>query len=196
MSTGRESKNKFLAISLLLVSILLIFTLLILPIYSYYKNTTEQIASLQHRLLQYKTIARKTKGISDKLEELEEFNQEQDYYFSGNKIALASAELQGIVKDTLNSQNAKIISTQPVTSGNIDERQVKIAVHCRADIISLRKLLYEIETHVPVLIIDKFNIGRGFRATYRDQLQNNTNEVLDIRFDVSGYMPSNKETGS
>ena len=88
----------------------------------------------------------------------------------------------------LGRQGAKILSTQPVTSGNRDDRQVKVAVHCRADIISLRNLVYELEAHIPVLIIDKINIGRGFRTTFRDQRSKDKSEALDIRFDVSGFL--------
>ena len=85
------------------------------------------------------------------------------------------------------------MSTQPVNSGNQDERQIKVSVHCRADIISLRNLVYELESHVPVLIIDKIKIGRGYRATYREQ-QNKSSDVLDIRFDVSGFLALNVES--
>ncbi len=186
-------KNKYLAILLLLLAAILLFMLVVFPIYANYKATSEQIASLQHRLTQYKKISTKTRGLSNKLFELEAFSEDQDYYFPGNKAALVSAELQGIIKEILNRQNANIISTQPVASGNLDNRQVKVAVHCRADIISLRKLLYEIETHIPILIIDKFNIGRGFRASFRDQSTDRANEALDIRFDVSGYMTAEIE---
>jgi hypothetical protein len=44
-----------------------------------------------------------------------------------------------------------------------------------------------------VLIIDKINIGRGYRATFRDQLSKSSNEALDIRFDVSGFLKAKEE---
>ena len=147
---SKKNRSQLLAILLLLAALALMFVLLILPVYANYQSTKEEIASLQYRLLQYKTISGKTKGLSNQLAKLEAFNEDQEYYFPENKAALISAELQGLIKDILNRQNAKILSTQPVTSGNLDERQVKVAVHCRADIVSLRKLLYEIETQIPV----------------------------------------------
>lgn len=188
MLQSKENIHKLLALVLLLLAIAMIFMLLVFPLYARYQNTEEEIASLQHQLLQYKSISGRTKGLSDKLAQLEAFNEEQEFYFSENKVALASAELQGIIKDVLNLQNANILSTQPVTAGILDDRQIKVAVHCRADIVSLRKLLYEIETYVPVLIIDKIKIGRSFRTTFGNELSDKGNEILDVRFDVTGYM--------
>jgi|GEM_PF-4477919 len=82
---------------------------------------------------------------------------------------------------------ASLQHTQPVTSGNQDDRQVKVSVHCRSDVNSLRSLIYELESHVPVLIIDKINIGKGYRTTFRNQ-QSKGSDTLDIRFDISGFL--------
>ncbi len=182
-----KSKHKLLAAAILVAALILLLFLLILPTYSLFNGTKEEVSSLQHRLAQYKTISGKTKGLSNKLARLQAFNEDQDYYFEYGKAALVSAELQGILKEVLNRHNAKIVSTQPVTSGNIDERQIKVSVHCRADMNSLRALIYELESHVPILIIDKINISRAYRTTFRNQLSN-TNEALDIRFDASGFL--------
>ena len=189
-----KSKHKLLAAVVLLIALMLLLFLLILPTYSLFNRTQEQVASLQHRLAQYKTISSKTKGLSNKLAKLQAFNEDQDYYFEYGKAALVSAELQGILKEVLNRHNAKIVSTQPVTSGNIDERQIKVSVHCRADMNSLRDLLYELESHVPILTIDKINIGRAYRTTFRGQLSNNSNEALDIRFDASGFLAAEEQS--
>lgn len=182
-----ESKHKLYAGVLLLVALLILLFMVVLPIFALYSSSKEEVASLQHRLSQYKAISQKTSGLSNKLSKLEAFNEDQEYYFAEGKAALVSAEIQGIIKEVLSAQGAKILSTQPVTSGNQDDRQIKVSVHCRADIISLRNLIYELESHIPVLIIDKINIGRGFRTTFRNQ-QSNSSDALDIRFDVSGFL--------
>jgi len=188
MSQTPESKHKLYAAVILFVALLILLFLVVLPIYGLYESTTDEVASLQHRLSQYKAISSKTTGLSSKLEKLQTFNENQEYYFAEAKAALVSAELQGILKEVLGRQGAKILSTQPVTSGNQDDRQIKVSVHCRADIISLRNLIYELEAHIPTLIIDKINIGRGYRTTFRAQQSNGTNDTLDIRFDVSGFL--------
>ncbi|MFK7816231.1 MAG: type II secretion system protein GspM [Gammaproteobacteria bacterium] len=190
-----ESKHKLYAAVLLFVALLILLFMVALPMFAFYSSSKEEVASLQHRLSQYKTISRKTSGLSNKLSKLEAFNEDQEYYFAEGKAALVSAELQGIVKEVLSTQGAKILSTQPVTSGNQDERQIKVSVHCRADIISLRNLMYELESHVPVLIIDKINIGRGFRTTFRNQ-QSNGSDTLDVRFDVSGFLAAQVDVES
>lgn len=188
MTQTPESKHKLYAAVILFIALLILLFIVVLPMFALYSSTKEEVASLQHRLLQYKTISRKTSGLSSKLDTLQAFNEDQEYYFVESKAALVSAELQGILKEVLNSNGAKILSTQPVTSGNQDERQIKVSVHCRADVISLRNLVYELESHIPVLIIDKINVGRGYRTTFRDQQSKGSNEALDIRFDVSGFL--------
>lgn len=194
MTQTPESKHKIYAAVILFIALLILLFIVVLPMFALYNSTKEEVASLQHRLLQYKTISRKTSGLSNKLDKLQAFNEDQEYYFVEGKAALVSAELQGILKEVLNRQGAKILSTQPVTSGNQDERQIKVSVHCRADIISLRNLVYELEAHLPVLIIDKINIGRGYRTTFRDQLSKDSNEALDVRFDVSGFLAAQEVT--
>jgi hypothetical protein len=184
-------EHKLIAVAMLVIALLLVLFLLVLPAHALYKGTKEKVASLQHRLYQYKAISQKTKGLSNKLANLQAFNEDQEYYFEQGKAAIVSAELQGIIKDVLNRHGATVLSTQPVTSGNIDERQIKISVHCRTDITSLRNFIYELETFIPVLVIDKFNIGRGYRTTFRDQVSNNSNQALNIRFDVSGFLAAN-----
>jgi len=188
-----ESKHKLYAAVILFIVLLILLFVVVFPMFALYSSTKEEVASLQHRLLQYKTISQKTSGLSSKLDKLQTFNENQEYYFAEGKAALVFAELQGIIKDVLNRQGAKILSTQPVTSGKQDERQIKVSAHCRADIISLRNLVYELESHIPVLIIDKINISRGYRTTFRDQLSKGSNEVLDIRFDVSGFLKAQEE---
>ncbi len=182
-----ESKHKLYSAVILFVALLLLLFLVIVPMFALYESTSDEVASLQHRLSQYKAISNKTSGLTSKLAKLQMFNEGQEYYFSESKASLVSAELQGIIKEVLGRHDAKILSTQPVTSGNQDERQIKISVHCRADIISLRNVIYELESHIPVLIIDKINIGRGYRATFRDQ-KSKGSDALDIRFDVSGFL--------
>lgn len=194
MAQAPESKHKLYAAIILFIALLILLFIVVFPMFALYNSTKEDVASLQHRLLQYKTISRKTSGLSNKLDKLQAFNEDQEYYFAEDKAALVSAELQGIIKEVLNRQGAKILSTQPVTSGNQDERQIKVSVHCRADIISLRNLVYELESHIPVLIIDKINIGRGYRTTFRDQASKDSSEALDIRFDVSGFLATQKAT--
>ncbi len=183
-----ESKHKLAALSVLVFAVVLLLFLVILPAYAVFNSTKDEVASLQHRLTQYKAISGRTKGLSNKLAKLQAYNEEQEYYFEHGKAAIISAELQGIIKDVLTRNGAKILSTQPVTSGNLDERQIKVSVHCRADISSLRNFIYDLEAHIPVLIIDKINIGRGYRTTFRSQNSNNSDEALDIRFDVSGFL--------
>ena len=180
MNQTPESKHKLLAAGILAIALILLLFLLILPTYAFFNGSKEEVASLQHRLTQYQTISSKTKGLSNKLAKLEAFNEDQEYYFEEGKAALVSAELQGILKDVLNKHDVKIISTQPVTSGNLDERQIKISVHCRADINALRDMIYELESYIPVLMLDKINISRGYRATFRQQKSTNQNEALDV----------------
>lgn len=194
MSKTPESKHKLYAAIILFIALLILLFIVVLPMFALYSSTKEEVASLQHRLLQYKTISRKTSGLSNKLDKLQAFNEDQEYYFAEGKAALVSAELQGILKEVLKRQGAKILSTQPVASGNQDERQIKVSVHCRADIISLRNLVYELESHIPVLIIDKINIGRGYRTTFRNQTSKDSSEALDIRFDVSGFLAAQEVT--
>ena len=79
MSQSPESKHKLYAAVLLFIALLILLFIVVLPMFALYSSTKDEVASLQHRLLQYKTISQKTGGLSNKLANLQAFNEDQEY---------------------------------------------------------------------------------------------------------------------
>ncbi len=124
----------------------------------------------------------------NEINSLRRLHSEEDIYLRSKKNALATAEIQQILKTTANKSGAKLISSQPIVGDQADKGQVGIQVRARANIFELRKLLYGLEAGSPVLFLNEITINRGSRATFRYNNTESSSQTLDIRIQVFGYI--------
>ncbi|MGR9053918.1 MAG: type II secretion system protein GspM, partial [Gammaproteobacteria bacterium] len=103
--------------------------------------------------------------------------------------ALASADLQQVIKNAIASAGGRLTSTQVLpskTEGEFTLIAVKVRMSC--DIEALRTVLHRIETAVPLLVIDELDIrperGRRNRKTRQIEPSNSMN----VSFQVSSFM--------
>ena len=93
--------------------------------------------------------------------------------------------------DTQAEDNCQIVSRQPVRP-RVQERfqKVTVNVRMRCNIGDLRKILYSLETRVPMVIADEVTVikPRARRRSRRAPAESVT--ALDVRFNMSGYLPT------
>ncbi|MEQ8938132.1 MAG: type II secretion system protein GspM, partial [Gammaproteobacteria bacterium] len=96
---------------------------------------------------------------------------------------LAAAEMQNLLKVILEQNNANLVSAQ-VMNENKEELYPRITVRAfvKTDIEGLRSMLYALSTNSPLLIVDNINIQK--------RQGSQTDDMLDIRFEISGYIKS------
>ncbi|MBS3963128.1 MAG: general secretion pathway protein GspM [Methylomonas sp.] len=180
--------QRWLAVGLLL-SVMLVIVLLMMPLIDAAQAYREQKADLSFRLQRQQNIVARQAQVTDNIEALRQQAQEQTYINQQTTEALASAELQTVVKTAVTDAGGQLTSTQGIT-GKQEDGFLKIAVRVRmtGDIEALSQVLSAIEVAVPVLIVDQLDINpvRGVRNRTSNKIQ--ANGQLNVSFQVVSLM--------
>jgi|GEM_PF-2163562 len=110
-----------------------------------------------------------------------------DVYFPGDTQAIAGAAMQRTVAELIEKAGGKIVESQvlPVRPDEDEANRIDLRVSFDADINALQKALYDIETHVPVMMIRSMAarsfVGSGRRGA------NAKNPTLQNTLTVSGF---------
>ena len=186
LSSGQQ---RSLALSLLVVCVALLLSIVIVPLVDALVSYDENIEDLQFKLLRFKRIAAGREKVLTHLETLKNRQGDEGHFSDRETAALASADLQQLIKTAVIDAGGRLISTQVVPEIEEDHFiRTSVKVRMSGDTSALRNVLYEIESARPMLIVDNLTIrtvrGRRDRRT-RKLLPSNE---LNVNFDVSGYM--------
>ena len=188
MAQLSKNRKRILALGVLLMIILAGFMFLIQP-YLYLLNSSEDhLDAIRFEHANNIKLLRKKDYYLDNLAIMSDAYNSEDVYLESNKKSLATAEIQSIFKELAERSNAELISSQ-VTTDEVDtENSVGLNTRLRADIFALQRLIYEIESSSPRLVIKKVSIRRGGRAVFRYKNEESSSQTLDVRLEVFGYI--------
>ena len=181
--------QRWLALGLLLFVFMLIIFVAIVPLVStgldYYQQKKELIFRLQRSK---QIVARKETVLAD-IKSIKQQYQEQNYFSTQDTVALASADLQKFIKSTISSAGGQLTSTQvlpSISENGFNRISVKVRMSGNAEV--LRSVLYEIESAVPVMIVDEIDIRpvRGKRNRKTRKIE--PSSKLNINFQATGFM--------
>jgi len=183
------SPQRWLALGLFVTVMLLVVFIAIVPLVStgmdYYEQKQELIFRLQRAT---KVVARKDVVVAEN-ERIKQKYQGQNYFSTRDTVALASADLQKLIKTSISEAGGQLTSTQVLPSSSKDSfSRVTVKVRMTGDIEALRTVLHQIESSVPMMIVDQLDIrpvrGRRNRRTRKIEPSNK----LNINFQVAGFM--------
>lgn len=186
-----DQQKRVLAVSLFLLCVLVIFALILLPLMNAVDSYDETLDDLQFKLLRYKRIAAGKGRVMQYLDTLKRQQGTQDHFSDRPTPALASADLQQLIKKVVVDAGGHLLSTQVVPETEEDHFiRTSVKVRMSGDTLALRNVLYEIETARPMLMVDNLVIrAMSGRRDPRTRKLLPSNE-LNVNFDVSGYMRS------
>ncbi len=184
-----NSQRRWLALSLLILVIVIFVMMVILPIVNEASQSKQKIDNLTMRLQRYKQVAAGKKQVIEKLGVLKAGQRKNNQFFKEQSYALASAELQQLVKDAISQVGGMVTSTQVIAAKSEGQfAQVGIRVQLSANIAALKDILYKIESTRPILIVDSLRI-RSSKGKYDRKLRKRVEtDQLTITLEVSGYM--------
>lgn len=110
----------------------------------------------------------------------------QATYLQGETEALAAADLQNRIKQIVEGEGAVLVSSAFRESGeDLPLTPITVTARMRCSTVALHRILFALESHQPVLFLDRVLIQSRHRPgrPLRDE-----NEELDIDFDVTGYL--------
>jgi general secretion pathway protein M len=181
--------QRWLALGLFLFVFLLVIFVAIVPLVSTGLDYYQQKQELTFRLKRAKQIVARKQTVLEDVENIKQQYQQLNYFSTQNTVALASADLQKFIKSTISSEGGELTSTQvlPSTSENGFKR-ISVKVRMAGDAEILRSVLYEIESSVPVMIVDQIDIRpvRGKRNRKTRKIE--PSSKLNINFQATGFM--------
>ncbi|WAR43110.1 type II secretion system protein GspM [Methylomonas rapida] len=181
--------QRWLAVGLLLGVIGVILFAVLLPLLTTGLAYHEEKNDLLFRLQRQQTIAGREGRVAEALETIKQQFQEQGYFSTSSTEALASAELQNIVKTAVADAGGQLTSTQGLP-GKLEDGFFRIAVKVRmtANMEALVNVLNTLETAVPILIVDQLDINpvRGIRNRATNKID--PSGQLNVSFQVVSFM--------
>lgn len=181
--------QRWLAVGLLLAVLMGLVFALCVPLLSAGLAYYEEKNDLLFRLQRQQTVAGREADVAENLALIKQQFEEQGYFTTSTTEALASAELQNIVKTAVTDAGGQLTSTQGLP-GKSENQFFRIAVKVRmvGGMETLSGVLHSIENAVPVLIIDQLDITPVRGARNRSTNKIDPSEQLNVSFQVVSFM--------
>lgn len=181
--------QRWLAVGLLLLVVAVVVFALLVPLVSQGIQNYDEKSDLLFRLQRQKTIAARESAVVENLAEIKQQFEDQGYFTTSETEALASAELQNIVKKAVSEAGGQLSSTQGLP-GKLEDGFFRVAVRVRmtASMETLSSVLHSIESAVPVLIVEQLDASpvRGVRNRTTNKVESSLQ--LNISFQVVSFM--------
>jgi general secretion pathway protein M len=192
--TLTAKQQRWLAVGLLLVVSLIAGLLIIVPVVSKGLVLLDAKNNLVFKLRQYERILAKKEAVIKSQEHIKQQSEAQDYFIKQETEALASAEMQKLIKDFIANAGGQLSSTQTIpssdnaTNSTAKFNRIIVRVSMTGDSEMLRTVLYKIETAKPFMIIDQIDIRpvRGRRNRVTGQID--ASNELAINFQAVSFM--------
>lgn len=177
--------------ALLLGVCALLYLLVINPLVKISGDYADSIEDLEFKLQRFHKVAAEKGHWLERLEEIKQQSADKEQFISRDTAALASADLQTLIKKTVTDAGGELISTQVIPERK-DQQFTRIAVKVRmtGSTVVLREVLYAFETGNPILFIENLNL-RPIRIGQARMLGGKPAKIpdrLSVDFDVVGYM--------
>jgi len=111
-------------------------------------------------------------------------------YFRGETPAIAAAAVQQTVDGIVDDAGGRVVESQilPVDQAEDSAHRIDLRASFEADIEALQAALYDIETHLPMMMIRSMSV-RSFVSRGSGE-PDEENPILQISLVVSGYWTS------
>lgn len=189
----RPRDGRFLAVTLLLIVLLLIY---LIAVHWWFVAPHAQISAemsdLREEHQRYRQIVAEQPDIERRLEEIRNYEQENQAFLPQNDVNAASAALIQRLKDALgehakNESRCQNVGTQSFNAGGEELYQrVTVQARLKCDLEPLSAVLYDLEQGKPYLFVDQVMIYR--QQNYRRPGVKTQDVPLDVRFNLSGYL--------
>jgi type II secretory pathway component PulM len=177
-----------------LLVVVLIYLAVISPIMDLQDSWSQELVRRNQMLVKYQTlIASKDKVVQGNKEMKAALTQAENQFLSGSNPAVASADLQEIVKKLTQDHGVQMTSTkvlQPREVGPYLEVPVQVQLACTTK--QLLTILYQLEHHKKLLFVPELEVNAP-RWTVGTQ---KTAGALQVNLVVSGVIKKSKGVAS
>ncbi len=179
--------NRSLAVAILAAAGGAAWLLVVEPVAAEFAAYHRTITQQNELLVRYLRIASARARLETELDELRQAQASTGRFLEGDSVELVAAALQNTVKNLVEANDATLKSTQILPANDQDPfRKVAIRVTMTADTAAWQNIIYGLETANPYLFLDKLDARSRRKRSRRGK--SGSEDVLQIRFDVYGYM--------
>jgi general secretion pathway protein M len=193
-----QENNRLTAVLLFAITIILLYLVCFHWFIMRHIDYGNEISELSTQLGRFQQVAAQRPEYESLLQSLDNRESNENLFLEGGDFNEAAAEMSERLSQMINTQaedTCQIVSRQPVRP-RIQERfqKVTVNVRMRCGIEDLKKVLYMLETSVPMVLTEELTIikPRARRRTNSPAAQ--TQAALDIRFNMSGYLSTGGES--
>jgi general secretion pathway protein M len=188
---AEPGNNRLAAVLILVIGAILVYLLCFHWFILRHIEYSDEISALSDQLGRFQRVAAQRGQYQALLQELQSRKSDESLFLEGNDFNEAAAEMSEQLNQMIRTQTedtCQIVSRQPVRP-RVAERFQKVTVNARmrCGIEDLKKILYSLENGVPMIIAEELTVIKPrSRRSRRDDAPTST--VLDIRFNISGYL--------
>ena len=196
---AEQGNNRLAAILLFVITVILVYLLCFHWFILRHRDYGTEISELSGQLGRYQRVAAQKTQYESLLQDLENRQSDESLFLGGGDFNEAAAEMSERLGQMINTQaedTCQIVSRQPVRP-RVQERfqKVTVNVRMRCGIEDLKKVLYSLETSVPMVIADEITVIKPRTRRRRSKNQDaQVQTALDIRFNMSGYLSTGSES--
>ena len=182
------SRQRQIAVGLLVIAAILLLCVTILPVTLANRALNGEIETLHGRLQRLETIASQDEELRARYTKLRQNQATRGYFLQGDSEAVASAELQRILKNITTAHGTQLMSTQILPAVTEDSlTRVSLRIRIRGPVEGLVESLYELESNLALLFLDNISIRTAVSVRQRLRVANN-NLPFEANFDLTAYM--------
>jgi len=179
--------SRVFALTILVALLSFIYIGLVQPLWDHYSEARNSRAELQSALARASQTGRALGELQAELRRLKERGVSGAGTIQSPNEPLAAAELQNRVKSSVEGARGELRSTQilPSHEEGVFQR-ISIRGQIAVNLAALQRIFYEFESASPLLFLD--NVDIRVRPERRPNEITIDNPVLDVRFDLYGYI--------
>jgi len=190
---AQPGSGRLTAVLILVIVLLLVYLGCFHWFFLRHRDYSSEISDLSQQLGRYQRVAAQRSAYENVLQSLQDRKSDENLFLEGNDFNEAAAGMSERLSQMISVQaedSCQIVSRQPVRP-RVQERfeKVTVNVRMRCGIEDLKKILYSLETGVPMIIADEVTIIKPRSRRRRSNSQEpEPGQLLDIRFNMSGYL--------
>ncbi len=188
-----QGSGKLTAVLLFVIALILVYLLFFHWFILRHLEYGEEITGLSEQLSRFERVAAQRPQYEALLQELQNRRSDESLFLEGSDFNEAAAGMSEQLNQMVRTQaedTCQIVSRQPVRP-RVEERFQRVTVNARmrCGIEDLTKILYSLETGVPMILAEELTVIKPrTRRTSRNGQDVQQQVLLDIRFNMSGYL--------
>ncbi|MEJ8569027.1 type II secretion system protein GspM [Elongatibacter sediminis] len=155
---------------------------------------SDEIGALSGQLERYQRVAAQRDEVEAQLESLQSRRSESNLFLPEadfNEAAAGMSERLNQMISTQAEESCQVVSRQPVRARVVERfEKVTVNVRMRCAIDDLMRVLYSLETGVPMIIAEEVTVIKPRARRRRNSQAPADVSALDVRFNMAGYLRS------